>query len=98
MAVKRHIVKSCCGRKTFIFETDKPIRKFQIPLFKDSGFEAPVNFLKIGVFYIRGNNIIATSSYGTRKISVHCYGDDCEEKLKDFEKLLDSAVNTNRLN
>jgi hypothetical protein len=94
MTVKRHVIKSCCGRKNFFFETDKPIRKFQLPILEAAGYLSPKNFVIAGIFYVRGNDVVATSAYGTTRINVHCYGRDCESKLNDFERVLDQAVNT----
>jgi hypothetical protein len=96
MAIKRRVVKSCCGRKNFFFETEKPIRKFQLPILERAGYISPKNFYIAGIFYIRGHDIVATSSYGTCRISVHCYGKNCEDKLNEFEKILEEAVNTPR--
>ena len=94
MAIKRHVVNSCCGKKAFIFEADKPIRKFQLHVFTDAGFVAPSNFQGIGVFYVRNKNIVATTSFGSRRINVKCFGIDCEKRLDEFEELLDMATNT----
>lgn len=96
MAVKRHIIKSCCGRINFYFETEKPIRKFQLPVLERAGYKSPKNFAVAGIFYVKGNNVIATSTFGTTRISVNCYGRDCEEKLAEFEKVLEQAVNTEK--
>lgn len=90
----RHTIKSCCGRKTFIFETSKPIRKFQLPLFKQEGFSAPENFKVAGIFYVSDGNVIATAPFGSNRISVYCHGDECEQKLDVFEELLDRVVST----
>jgi len=94
MTITRHVVKSCCGKKAFIFEADKPIRKFQLYVLTGAGFTAPPNFQQIGVFYIRNRNVVATTSYGSKKFNVKCFGDDCDEKLDALEELLDIAINT----
>ena len=96
MAIKRLSVKSCCGRQNFFFQTEKPIRIFQLPVLEKAGYVAPKNFQVAGIFYVRGNDIIATSSFGTTRINVYCTGDDCENKLNQFEKILEKAVNTPR--
>ncbi|HDY68555.1 hypothetical protein LCGC14_0880690 [marine sediment metagenome] len=96
MAINRRLVRSCCGRKNFFFETEKPIRKFQLPILERAGYTAPKNFYVAGIFYVRGHDVIATSSYGTTRISVHCHGADCENKLNEFEKVLEEAINTDK--
>jgi len=93
MTVQRHIVKSCCGSRSFIFEVDKPIRKFQLSVFTDAGYAAPPSFKSAGIFYVRGFGIVATSSFGARKISVKCSGGQCSSQLDKFSALLDQAVN-----
>ncbi len=97
MAVRRHMIKSCCGRKNFYFETDKPIRKFQLPILEAEGYMSPKNFVVAGIFYVRGNDIVATAAYGTTRISVHCHGRNCEQRLDAFERILEKAVNTAKL-
>lgn len=97
MTVVRRVIKSCCGRKNFFFDLDKPIRKFQLSVLESAGYISPKNFVLANIFYVRGHDIVATSSYGTTRINVHCYGKNCEEKLNDFEKAIEQAVNTIRL-
>ena len=92
--IKRHAIKSCCGRKTFIFETDKPMRKAQLQVFLDKGYSAPDSYRQMGIFYVTKDKLIATGPYGSNRISIYCHGDGCESKLNSFETLLDQAVNT----
>lgn len=91
--ITRHIVKSCCGSRSFIFETPKPIRKFQTKPFRDAGYLVPDNFFNVGIFYVQKNQLIATSSFGTTKISIRCNGDNCSQLLDDFSLLLEQAIN-----
>ena len=90
--IKRHKVKSCCGHETLIFEPEKPIRKFQIDVFKKAGYNVPPNFFKHGIFYVTNNRLVATGPYGSTRINVKCYGNDCAKLLHDFEKLLLEAT------
>ena len=53
MTVKRHKVKSCCGRAKYIFEVDSPIKKYHLSIFEKAGFITPKNFKDIGIFYVR---------------------------------------------
>ena len=96
MVIKRRVIKSCCGRQNFFFETEKPIRKFQLPILERAGYSAPKNFYVAGIFYVRGHDVVATSAYGTTRISVHCHGKNCEEQLDAFEKIIEEAVNSPR--
>jgi hypothetical protein len=89
---KRYVVKSCCGKQSYIFQIDKPIKKNHLPTFEGAGYTAPLNFKNHGIFYIRGFGIIATCSFGTNRVNVRCSGADCPSKLDEFEKLLHKAV------
>jgi hypothetical protein len=92
--VKRHKVKSCCGSSTYIFEIDKPIKKYQLQVFKDAGCSSPKNFVSVGVFYVRFGGLIATTSFGSKRVSIRCTGNDCDQLMNRFEKILDEAVNS----
>lgn len=90
--IKRHRVKSCCGKSNIIIETPVAIRKNHTAVFEGAGYMAPQSHKDIGVFYIRGHGIVATAVYGARKITIYCNGRDCERKIASFEKLLESAI------
>jgi len=92
--ITRHLVKSCCGSNGLVFEMDKPIRKFQIKIFKEAGYLVPENFLAAGLFYVQKEFLIATASFGANKISVRCNGDKCPSYLDDFQACLEKAINT----
>lgn len=91
--ITRHIVKSCCQNVSQIFQTDKPIIKSQMQVFRDAGFLVPENFFNAGVFYVQSTGLIATSSFGTTQIHVRCNGSNCEDLLNNFERLLEQAIN-----
>lgn len=97
MSVKRHQVKSCCGRSSIIFETDLPVRKFHVELFKREGYEVPAGFTNAGILYARKNKLVVTGPFNSRRLNVKCYGQNCEEKLKEFEIVLDKIVHTKKL-
>jgi hypothetical protein len=92
--IKRHVTRSCCRTKSYIFETSKPVRKSQIDIFKKAGYIAPPSFITAGVFYVRGNGITAQTSFGSKKINVKCSGHNCKASLDKFEKTLEKAVNS----
>lgn len=91
---KRFTVKSCCGNKNLIIEVEKPIRKNQINIFKDSGYFVPDNFYNAGIFYVKFENLTATTSFGTTRVNVKCSGKNCEKNITAFESLLEQAVNS----
>lgn len=92
--IKRHRVKACCGKSNLILEAPKAIRKYQVAYFEGAGYTAPQSHKDIGIFYVRGNGIVATAPYGARRITVYCAGRDCDAKLDAFEKILEAAVSS----
>ena len=90
--IKKYIVKSCCGKQSYIFQTEKSLKKSHLIIFERAGYTAPDNFKNHGVFYVRGKGITASCSFGTKKVTVRCSGSDCPEKMEEFGKLLDKAV------
>jgi len=89
--IKRHKVKSCCGRSNIILEAPQAIRKHQVSVFEGAGYSAPDSHKQIGIFYVRGNDITATAPYGSKRITIYC-NKDCDSKIEEFEKLLLIAV------
>ena len=66
--------------------------KKHINFFTKEGYIAPPNFITAGIFYIRGNGIVATSPFGARKINVKCSGNNCGIIFNKFEKILEQAL------
>jgi len=92
--IKKYIVKACCGKQSYIFQTDKSIKKCHLVFFENKGYVAPDNFKNHGLFYVRGNGISASCSFGTNRITVRCSGSDCPQKMEEFGKLLEKAVSS----
>ena len=92
--IKRRAIQSCCGKSSYLFQSENPIQKAHVVIFEGAGYSAPPNFKDHGVFYVRGPSIIATSPFGTNRISVRCWGNDCDQILDEFGVLLEKAVNT----
>lgn len=92
MAVKTHVVKACCGNSSTILETDKPLRKYQVDVFKEAGYVIPDNFFNSGVFYAQKNGLIATASFGSNKINLRVTGKG-QSLVSEFIQLLEAAIN-----
>jgi hypothetical protein len=90
--IKRHRVKSCCGRSNLILESPSAIRKHQVTVFEGAGYTAPKSHKDIGIFYIRGHGVVATAPYGSKRITIYCGGKGCDEKISKFEKTLEEAI------
>jgi hypothetical protein len=91
MAIRIHTVKSCCGSSSTILETDKPLRKYQVDVFKAAGYVIPDNFFNSGVFYAQKDGLIATGSFGTNKISLRVSARS-KDLVEEFSQLLEIAV------
>jgi len=91
MAVKQYVVKSCCGSSTTILEVSKPLRKYQVDVFKQAGYVIPDNFFNAGIFYAQKGGLIATASFGTNRINlkISANGNDL---VPEFSQLLEEAV------
>lgn len=90
--IKRHNVKSCCGKSNIIIEIPTAIKKHQVAVFEGAGYTAPQSHKDIGVFYVRGDGLVATALYGAKKITIYCGGRDCDRKITAFEKVLETAI------
>lgn len=91
--ITRHVIKSCCGSRVISFETDKPIRKFQLQPFRDQGYLIPEHFTNAGQFYVQKGWLIATATFGATRISVRCNGENCPELMDAFSSTLEEAIN-----
>lgn len=91
MAVKTYLVKSCCGSSTTILETDKPLKKYQVDVFKEAGYIIPDNFFNSGVFYAQKGGLVATGSFGANKFNLRIAGSG-KDLIEEFSKLLEAAV------
>jgi hypothetical protein len=85
-------VRSCCGNKAFIFESQKPVKKNHLDSFEKAGYIIPKQFSNVGLFYVQNSGLIATASFGSTRVQVRCSGNNCEELLKKFELLLDEVL------
>jgi hypothetical protein len=84
--------QSCCGNKGAVATLPKAIKKSGIQVFRDAGWLVPDNFLNSGIFYVKKNNLIATSAYGATQTHVRCTGDQCPNLMTEFEGLILKAI------
>lgn len=92
MAINKHRIKSCCGGQSWLYETDTPVKKNHIDIFKQKGYSSPDHFAKAGLFYVQIRGLVATSSFGNRKIQIKVSGKDIGTLLDNFEKVLDELT------
>ena len=86
--VTKKLTKGCCGKQMVIFDSEKPIRKQHIDLFKEAGFNITDAYVKSGLFYAKKDGMIATSTLGIRNVNIKCSGPKCEDVIDEFEKIL----------
>lgn len=95
MAIKKQIVKGCCGSgSSIIFYLDNAVKKEHLQLFIDNGYTVPPHYANSGIFYARKDSLVATTSLGTTKLTVKCGAHDRDKKLDEFENLLNQALNS----
>jgi hypothetical protein len=88
MKVERHTVQACCGSKSLIFKTSRPIAANDIESLVTLGFTEATNFTKAGILYVDNLDLIVTGPIGSDRLQVKCKVGDCEQKVNDFEVLL----------
>jgi hypothetical protein len=88
MKVERFTVKSCCGAKSIIFKTDSPIDKKLLETLVSLGFKELAHFTAVGILYADNLDFIVTGPFGSNRLQVKCKKKDCDQKLNDFERLL----------
>lgn len=94
MILVKQEIKSCCGSgKSLLLETDKPIKKYQIKVFRDKNYFIPENFYQSGLFYVQKGRLIATTTFGSTRFNIKNNGPNADVELTEFESLLEQAIN-----
>ena len=91
--MKRHLIKSCCGAKGYIFELDSPVSKMALSVFKNEGYKTSEVYTRVGVFYVEKNGLTASGPYGGTKMQVRCGGAaNCSQLLDNLENTFKIAA------
>jgi hypothetical protein len=88
MQIERFTVQACCGKTSLIFKTDRPIFASDIQALVNFGFTEAKHFTKAGILYVDNSDLIITGPIGSDRLQVKCKIADCDQKLNDFEVLL----------
>ena len=97
MVIKRHMVKSCCGNRSYIFESETPVTKAHLEDFKKQGYSVPPHYEKTGLFHIElHRTLVATASFGATKVSVRCTAANCSQLMDSFANSLDILTRKKR--
>lgn len=88
MQVERFTVQACCGKTSLIFKTDRPIMASDIAKLVSQGFTEATHFTKAGILYVDNSDLIITGPIGSDRLQVKCKIADCDQKVNDFEVLL----------
>ena len=91
LIVKHAIKTRCGGGRSFIFQTQTPVRKNHIEAFEKAGFVTLPHYVKSGLFYIQRGGLVATASFGSTKIQVRCSNSSADIIAK-FEQILDELT------
>jgi hypothetical protein len=91
--VERRITKGCCGRKSIVMTTLRPVRTHHVALFQQAGFVCPDNYIKSGLLYAKKENFIGTCTFGICNINVRCNGANCDAIINEFETVLRTIEN-----
>jgi len=88
MKVERFLIQACCGKKSLILKTDRPIDKRLLSFFLNKGFKEYQHFTTAGILYVDNLEIIITGPIGSDRLQIKCKIADCDQKLKEFELLI----------
>lgn len=88
MLITKFSVQACCGSKTLIFKTDRPILKSDIEKLVNVGFVEATAFTKAGILYLTNEALIVSGPIGSDRLQVRCKSGECSNKVNDFEVLL----------
>jgi len=88
MKIERFTVKTCCGAKSIIFKIDYPLDNKLLDYFKSLGFNELAHFTTVGILYVDNSDFIITGPIGCNRLQIKCKKKDCDQKLNDFEVLL----------
>lgn len=86
--------KSCCSQSSIIAELPSAIKKIHMPYFKSLGYNVSDSFFNLGICYLQMGTLNATGSFGSKKLSLHCGGDNCDQKVAKFAQDLEKALET----
>jgi len=91
--MKRHLVKSCCGGKGYVFELDGPVAKKDLAFFRDAGYATSEVYTRVGVFFVEKQGMTASGPFGGTKIQVRCGGAaNCSQLLDGLENTFTMAA------
>ncbi len=88
MKVERFTIQACCGRTSLIFKTDQPLTTGHLASLVALGFKEAPHFTKAGILYVDNPDLIVTGPIGSDRLQVKCKVADCQQKINDFEVLL----------
>lgn len=93
MTIKRHLIKSCCGSRAYIFEAETAINRSHLVEFTKKGYRTSPHYEKTGIFYVElHRSLIATASFGATKVSVRCTSPNCSQLMDSFANTLDQLT------
>ena len=88
MKIEKFTIRACCGGTSVIFKTDQPLVKEHLAALVRLGFKEAEHFTKAGILYADNSDFTVTGPFGSDRLQVKCKHADCNQKMNDFEVLL----------
>ena len=88
MKIEKFSVTSCCGAKSIIFKIGVPIDTKLLEALVSIGFKELAHFTAVGILYVDNSEFIITGPIGSNRLQVKCKKKECDQKLNNFEELL----------
>lgn len=92
--IKRKKLKGCCGSHVYIFETEKPLNKNWVQIFKDEKYSVPKMYIDANMLFVEKKGIIAHGTFGSKRMQIKVNSKDNNKLLDNLEILLNKAQNS----
>lgn len=89
MNIEKYTTQSCCGKKSTIYQLDKPITIDFLNSLKKLGFKELTHFTEAGILYLDNSEFILTGPIGSNRLQIKCKKSNCnldfiESKIKNI--------------
>lgn len=89
VAFKEIISGGCCGKTNFNLDLERPIKRDNLSLFTSNGFVESPKFIKAGIFYVEDSGIIASGTFGAKRINIQTKSKDkWQSSYTKFKKII----------
>jgi hypothetical protein len=92
ITIKRHMIRGCCGNKTFVLEMDVPIGRDWLAVFKSNGYQTSDIYTKSNIFYVCKGGLTANGPLGGNKLQVRSSSANASVLLDHLENTIRIAL------